>query len=145
MAFQYIRWQEFPARCKKISCEDILLKISCRTFSSSGIWSNSLETSVGIESVKARVKQTWFQMSSFKVESQLLNYLKTLFPCFKVHYQSFCDGSRNFSSVNSKFWRICKKCFRELTIVFPQSFLTNPSKLRKFTHAKFLLWSQKLW
>ena len=26
MAFHYIRWQKFPARYKKISCEDILLK-----------------------------------------------------------------------------------------------------------------------
>ena len=41
MAFQFIIWQEFPTRCKKISCEDILSKFSwqqccwrCRTFSS---------------------------------------------------------------------------------------------------------------
>ena len=40
---QYTRWQKFPAICKKISCEDILLKISrqrccwgCQTFSSTG-------------------------------------------------------------------------------------------------------------
>jgi hypothetical protein len=43
--------------------------------------------------------------------------------------------SRNFALVNSKFWRICKKCFRELTQClplseFPQTFLTNPSQLR---------------
>jgi hypothetical protein len=26
MEFQHMRWQKFPARCKKISCEDILLR-----------------------------------------------------------------------------------------------------------------------
>jgi hypothetical protein len=46
--------------------------------------------------------------------------------------QRFCMG-------NSKFWRICKKCLRELTQCstpsqFPQTFHTNPSKLR------FYLW-----
>jgi hypothetical protein len=31
-----------------------------------------------------------------------------------LHYQSFCDHSRNFAAqVNSKFWRICKKCLRK--------------------------------
>jgi hypothetical protein len=66
-----------------------------------------------------------------------------------LHYQSFCDHCRNFASINSKFWRIWKKCLRELTQCltlsqFPQTFLTNPSKLRIY-HAKFPLWSQKLW
>ncbi len=28
----------------------------------------------------------------------------------------FCDHSRNFAKVNSKFLRICKKCLRELII-----------------------------
>ena len=42
----------------------------------------------------------------------------------------FCIGT-----VNSKFWRICTKCLRELTQCkttsqFPKKFLTNPSKLR---------------
>ena len=32
-----------------------------------------------------------------------------------LHYQSFCDHSRNFASVNSKFGKICKKCLRKLT------------------------------
>jgi hypothetical protein len=52
-----------------------------------------------------------------------------------LHSQSFCDYSRNFTKVNSKFWRICKKCLRELTYCLtrsqcPENFLTNPSKLR---------------
>jgi hypothetical protein len=38
-------------------------------------------------------------------------------------YQSFCDHSRNFAWVNSKFWRICKKCLKELT-----QCLTTPRK-----------------
>jgi hypothetical protein len=41
MASLYIRWQKFPAKCKKISWEDILLKISwqrcCWTFSSTAL------------------------------------------------------------------------------------------------------------
>ena len=32
-----------------------------------------------------------------------------------LHYQSFCDHSRNFAEVNSAFWRICKKCLKEMT------------------------------
>jgi hypothetical protein len=54
-----------------------------------------------------------------------------------LHYQSFCDhSSTNFAKLNSKFWRICKKCFRELIqsqtmSQFPQKVhLTNPSKRR---------------
>jgi hypothetical protein len=34
------------------------------------------------------------------------------------HYQSFCDHSRNFTSGNATFWRICKKCLMKLTPVF---------------------------
>jgi hypothetical protein len=33
-----------------------------------------------------------------------------------MHCQSFCDRSRNFASVNSKFLQICKKYLRELII-----------------------------
>ena len=65
-----------------------------------------------------------------------------------LHQQSFCDHSRNFAKVKSKFWRICKKCLGELTrstlSKFLQTFLTNSSKLRIYLYAKFLLWSQKL-
>ena len=32
-----------------------------------------------------------------------------------LHYQSFCDHSRNFAQVNSKFRRICKICLKKLT------------------------------
>jgi hypothetical protein len=52
-----------------------------------------------------------------------------------LHYQSFCDHRRYFAKVNSKFWRICKKVLRKLSHCltlsqYPQTFLTNPSKLR---------------
>jgi hypothetical protein len=57
-----------------------------------------------------------------------------------LHYQSYCEHSRNFASVNFKFWRICKKCLRELTwcllvtrseVSFLQTLSSiNPSKLR---------------
>ena len=51
LAFQYMRWREFPARCKKISFEDILLRTSwqpcywrCRTFSSIAVnWNCCIE------------------------------------------------------------------------------------------------------
>ena len=38
-----------------------------------------------------------------------------------LHNQDFCDHSRNFAEVNSKFRRICKKCLRELIQLFPQT------------------------
>jgi hypothetical protein len=54
--------------------------------------------------------------------------------CF-IHYHNFYEHSRNFASVNYKFWKICKISLRELTWCltmsqFAQTFLTNPSKLR---------------
>lgn len=44
-----------------------------------------------------------------------------------LHYQSFCDHSRNFGKVNSKFWKICKKSLMQLSQYltlshFPQTF-----------------------
>jgi hypothetical protein len=27
-----------------------------------------------------------------------------------LHWQSFCDHSRNFAKINSKPWKICEKC-----------------------------------
>ena len=56
---------------------------------------------------------------------------------FGLHYQSFSDHSRNFAEINSTFCKIGKKCLRELTQCltlsqFPQTFLTNPSKLRTY-------------
>ena len=66
-----------------------------------------------------------------------------------LHYQCFYNHSGNFASVNSKFWRICKKRLRELTqwltsSQFVQTFLTNPSKRRIYTDAKFLLRPYKI-
>jgi hypothetical protein len=62
-----------------------------------------------------------------------------------LQYQSFCDHSRNSGKVNSKFWRICKKCL----LVFNTESVTLKHFLQilqnlEFTFAKFLLWSQKL-
>ena len=31
-------------------------------------------------------------------------------------YQRFCDHRKHSAKVNSKFWRICKKCLRELSV-----------------------------
>ncbi len=60
-----------------------------------------------------------------------------------LKYQSFCDHSGNFAYVNFRFCRICKKYLRKLNQCltlpskFPQTFLTNPSKLTvEFTCAK---------
>jgi hypothetical protein len=67
------------------------------------------------------------------------------------HYQSSCSHSRNFAWVNSKFWRICKKCLMELTSCltlspFLQTFLANPSKRRMYPwNIPIVLQSQKLW
>jgi hypothetical protein len=49
-----------------------------------------------------------------------------------LHYQSFCDHSRNFAWVNSKFWRICKKCLRELTRCLTQSSLKHFLPMQNF-------------
>ena len=50
-----------------------------------------------------------------------------------LHYQSFCDHSSNFAWVNEGFVRMGTD---SLLTHFPQTFLTNSSKL---TYAKFLL------
>jgi hypothetical protein len=63
----------------------------------------------------------------------------------------FCDHSRNFWWINSRFWRTCKKWLRELTQccllqqLINQTFLTNPSKLRIYPWKIVLLvlWSLK--
>ena len=48
---------------------------------------------------------------------------------FFLRYQSFCDRCRN--SAHSMFWRVCKKCLKELALkTLGSSNLTNPSKLR---------------
>jgi hypothetical protein len=55
-----------------------------------------------------------------------------------LHYQSFCDHSRNFAAqVNSTFWRICKKCLRKLIQCLTMSHLTNSAKLTYCDHINF--------
>jgi hypothetical protein len=74
---------------------------------------------------------TWFSTSCLRLVHDVIGHKKrrlelktnqqnkSTFPAQGVkpglHYQSFCDHSRNFASVNSKFWRICRKCLRKLT------------------------------
>jgi hypothetical protein len=57
--------------------------------------------------------------------------LNQLYNCIKtgLHYQSFCDHSRNFAQINSKFWKICKKCLGEL--------LNNESVPSKISYKSF--------
>ena len=48
-----------------------------------------------------------------------------------LHYQSFCDHSRNFAGQILSFKRICRKFLREMTHClvlsrFPQTYFTNP-------------------
>ncbi len=41
---------------------------------------------------------------------------ETLALVVRILHQRFCDRSKNFAYVGlSKFWKICKKCLRELT------------------------------
>jgi hypothetical protein len=57
--------------------------------------------------------------------------------CWRVEcisfYKSLCDHSKNFAWINSKIWRIFKKCLSKLC-QFHRTFLTNPSNLLKFTY-----------
>jgi hypothetical protein len=57
-----------------------------------------------------------------------------------LHYQSFCDRSRNFAKVHSTFWRFVRTFWGNWLKHFLQ-ILQN----LEFTFAKFLLWLQKLW
>ena len=54
------------------------------------------------------------QLIKFLLELQASRKIYSLCSIYKadLNYQSFCDHSRNFAWVNSKFWRICNKCSR---------------------------------
>jgi hypothetical protein len=80
------------------------------------------------------LKQAKFPSKSLTRISVCLKRVRGAAAVFKtgLHYQSFCDHSRNFAWVNSKFWRICIRnlsgnCLgvKQCVMQFPQRSITD--------------------
>ena len=93
LAFQYMRWREFPARCKKISFEDILLKTSwqpcywrCRKFSSIAVnWKCCIENT--------NFEQQLVSSSSSSGSLRSLFHASLWWPFHCAHVQYLLNGS----------------------------------------------------
>lgn len=96
---------------------------------------NSMNINQGINSNKFRKCEIW---AMFLSAGLLLSWAEHMRKTDCTASLSFCDQSRNFTWVNPKFWRYCKKFSRKLNLwiipgQFPRKFLTNCSKLRNYS------------